>query len=110
MASVEKTATIVCIFWSFLRSLKPFTYLTKQILEQMKEREYSTKTWKTHPLHPKELSEKTVNWIFLVDSLNFSFWQARCDSKEKYTVSFKGQKYQGYWSLCACVNRGSVIL
>lgn len=35
--------------------------------------------------------------------MNFSFWSE--DSDNKYTVTYKGKAYTGYWSLCAAVNR-----
>ncbi|NXG92460.1 QSPP protein, partial [Stercorarius parasiticus] len=44
-----------------------------------------------------------VGWVFLVDTLNFSFWSQR--EEEKYLVKYKGKTYSGYWSLCAAVNR-----
>lgn len=45
--------------------------------------------------------------IFLVDTLNFSFWSdAGEDAPDRYTVSFDGERYTGYWALCACIQRG----
>ncbi|RUO96656.1 hypothetical protein BC936DRAFT_141665 [Jimgerdemannia flammicorona] len=83
----------------------------KKIYESMKERQYSTSTWKTHRLNPKVADENTINWIFLVDLLNFSFWSdldtvdGTIPHPERYAVKFDGVRYTGYWSLCACVNR-----
>jgi len=81
------------------------------VFENMKKRKYSTKTWKMHPLNPKVADESAVEWIFLVDLLNFSFWSER-DPDDKavphparYAVEFDGIKYTGYWALCACINR-----
>ncbi|KAL7312295.1 hypothetical protein PS15m_008074 [Mucor circinelloides] len=81
------------------------------ILKNMKTRKYSTKTWNEHPLHPKVADCKTVDWIFLVDLLNFSFW-SDLDVKDKstphpdrYAVNHDGTLYTGYWSLCAAINR-----
>ncbi|CEP10503.1 hypothetical protein [Parasitella parasitica] len=77
----------------------------------MKIRKYSTKTWNEHPLHPKTADCKTVDWIFLVDLLNFSFW-SDLDVKDKstphpdrYAIEYNGVRYTGYWSLCAAINR-----
>ena len=44
------------------------------IYEQMQKKEYSTKTWSAHELHPKAKDESTVAFIFTMDLLNFSFW------------------------------------
>ena len=72
----------------------------------MTDTNYSTSTWRSHTLHPKTQDEATVHWIFLVDLLNFSFWPSRTESKEtRFTVTYRDQKYLGYWTLCACVNR-----
>lgn len=81
-----------------------------QILDQMTKVKYSTSTWNTHTLHPKSQNEATVDWIFLVDLLNFSFWSDATDATRVHTVTYKGQSYTGYWTLCACINRGSVFL
>ncbi|NXL90077.1 QSPP protein, partial [Alectura lathami] len=47
--------------------------------------------------------EEAVNWVFLVDTLNFSFWSA--GDEQKCVVKYKGKEYTGYWALCAAVNR-----
>lgn len=47
--------------------------------------------------------EAALGWVFLVDSLNFSFWAEREDSK--CAVRYGGTPYTGYWALCAAVNR-----
>ncbi|KAG1146581.1 hypothetical protein G6F37_001218 [Rhizopus arrhizus] len=77
----------------------------------MKIKSYSTKTWNEHPLHPKIADCRTVDWIFLIDLLNFSFWSdLDVDDKSKphqdrYAIDYDGKSYTGYWSLCAAVNR-----
>jgi hypothetical protein len=79
------------------------------------------------------MNEFAINWIFLVDTLNFSFWsdhellnsaQLLAEHKglsdspvsvfnnsiqlnviEKYTVTYNHVPYTGYWAFCAAVNR-----
>ncbi|XP_006818133.1 queuosine 5'-phosphate N-glycosylase/hydrolase-like [Saccoglossus kowalevskii] len=73
------------------------------IFESVKSGKFTGKNWKSHELHPKSMDNKAIDWIFFVDTLNFSFWT---DSDENYfNVSYKDQVYTGYWSLCAAVNR-----
>lgn len=74
------------------------------LYEMMKTKSYSTLAWKQHDLHPKIASEKTIDWIFMIDLLNFSFW-SDSDGGERFAVLYKGKKYVGYWSLCAVINR-----
>jgi hypothetical protein len=65
---------------------------------------YSTKAWKQHPLNPKVMDERAIDWIFLVDLLNFSFWPERHPLKE-----FAVDGHRGYWSLCAAINRALYV-
>ncbi|XP_015786129.1 queuosine salvage protein [Tetranychus urticae] len=64
--------------------------------------EYTLGMWREHELHPKEPTDFAVNWIFLVDSLNFSFWP---DEDKEFGVTYKDIEYTGYWALCAIINR-----
>lgn len=60
--------------------------------------------WKTlHELNPQAADEAAVNWVFVADTLNFSFW-AEQDSR-KCLVAYKGKAYSGYWALCAAIHR-----
>lgn len=71
----------------------------------MEEHPYDTTAWSTHELHPKSKSAETVEWIFLIDLLNFSFFSDETDPEKQFFVTYEGKKYTGYWSLCAAVNR-----
>ncbi|XP_066113080.1 queuosine 5'-phosphate N-glycosylase/hydrolase isoform X2 [Saccopteryx bilineata] len=61
-------------------------------------------SWKDlHELNPKAADEAAVNWVFVADTLNFSFWSEH--EEHKCLVRYKGKTYSGYWSLCAAINR-----
>lgn len=81
------------------------------IYESMKLQQYSTETWASHPLNPKEKTKETVDWIFMVDLLNFSFWSDYDDSdsghprSQRYSVKYNDELYTGYWSLVAAINK-----
>ena len=74
------------------------------IYEQMQQKEYSTKTWASHDLHPKTKDESTVAFIFTMDLLNYSFWSEK-DDEERFAVDYKGKRWTGYWSLVAALQR-----
>jgi hypothetical protein len=83
----------------------------QMILKEMNRKDFSVKTWSSHELTPKEKNEATVDWIFTVDLLNFSFWSST-DSEDtgrsesqRYSVDYKGKLYTGYWSLVAAINK-----
>lgn len=59
--------------------------------------------WKANHLNPQNFNEAAINWIFLCDLLNFSFWQD--DPEKTFSVEFDGKVYQGYWTLPATLNR-----
>lgn len=74
------------------------------IHEQMQKKEYSTKTWSSHELHPKAKDDSTVDFIFTMDLLNFSFWSEKGD-EERFAIEYKDKKWTGYWSLVAALQR-----
>lgn len=71
--------------------------------EAVKNETFSIKNWKKHELNPKTMDAAAIDWIFLVDTLNFSFWHA--DEENKFVVNYNGKGWTGYWSLCAAINR-----
>jgi hypothetical protein len=84
-----------------MRSTKAAAQL---VLQEMEKREYSTKTWSEHELHPKTKDESTVNFIFTMDLLNFSFWSEK-NEEERFAVIYKGKRWTGYFSLVALLQR-----
>jgi len=75
-----------------------------RIYDQMQKKEYSTKTWSSHELHPKVKDESTVAFVFTMDLLNFSFWSEKVD-EERFAIEYKGKRWTGYWSLVAALQR-----
>lgn len=45
---------------------------------------------------------RTVNYLFLLDTLNFCFW-----GKPKWGIEYKGKKLDGYWALAASLKRAA---
>lgn len=76
------------------------------LYEQLKKRQYSTYDWAKHELHPKPRGgEATVNFIFTMSILNFSFW-SDLPEDDRFAVDYRGKKWTGYWSLVAALQRG----
>lgn len=50
--------------------------------------------------HPKASESHALNWIFLIDTLNFCFWTPE-EQPGKWTV----ENETGYFALCAAINR-----
>lgn len=51
---------------------------------------------------PSVADEASVEWLFVVDTLNFSFW---VHEDKHYTIDHKGTKYTGCMALCAAVTK-----
>lgn len=95
-----------------------------QISRQLKFESYTPRTWRTHPLHlcPPEPYSATdprtrtcLDWIFLISSLNFSFWSEREGFSDRYGVEWRegwGSDstivHTGYWSLVAAIDKGEL--
>ncbi|TRM63880.1 hypothetical protein BD626DRAFT_401421 [Schizophyllum amplum] len=91
------------------------------IHHKMSSESYSPQTWRTHPLHiiPDDrrplhdaANVRVLDWLFLISSLNFSFWSEKEGSPARYGVEWqeswtspKPRVYTGYWSLVAALNR-----
>jgi len=99
----------------------------KHVHAMMLAEGYNPRTWRTHALHmlPPEAEEFTwddprttasLDWIFLISSLNFNFWSEKRGS-ERYGVQWrepwtsgekdgeKAQVFTGYCSLVAAINK-----
>ena len=75
------------------------------IWRSMQEKGYDCKAWSQHELHPKAKDENTVNFIFTMDLLNFSFWSDYSDKANCFVVEYAGKRWTGYWSLVAALQR-----
>lgn len=86
-----------------MRGTKTAASIISKLIE---EKQYSTSDWSKHDLHPKAKDDGTVDFIFLMDLLNFCFWSETGPSQEPYAVDYRGKRWTGYWSLVAAIHRG----
>jgi len=76
----------------------------QNIYTQMQHSNYTTQTWSSHHLHPQGKNKETVDFIFTMDILNFSFWSTKNET-ERFQIEYGGKKWTGYWSLVAALKR-----
>ncbi|CRL06299.1 CLUMA_CG018944, isoform A [Clunio marinus] len=74
--------------------------LAHQVIEGILTGSLDIKNFTQHEFHPKPTEKHAMNWIFLIDTLNFCFW-TKGDQPNKWKVD--GQT--GYFALCAAINR-----
>ncbi|XP_076283110.1 queuosine 5'-phosphate N-glycosylase/hydrolase isoform X2 [Lasioglossum baleicum] len=70
------------------------------ILEGLKNNKISVNNFSQHEYHPSMDDPRAVDWIFVLDTLNYSFWREN-DSSKWWTVN--GQS--GYFALCSAIKR-----
>lgn len=73
--------------------------LGKQFLLELESNSLSPQNFSQHEIHPKPFDPWAVDWIFLVDTLNFCFW--KLENHTGWTV----EGYTGYFALCAAIKR-----
>ncbi|KAJ8080267.1 hypothetical protein PM082_017097 [Marasmius tenuissimus] len=93
----------------------------KYICQRLHVESYTPRTWRTHPVHilPHEphsssdpWNKAVLDWIFLISSLNFSFWSEKEGRPGRYGVEWQvswdneeKKVWTGYWSLVAALNK-----
>ena len=98
----------------------------RKIRRKIESESYAPWTWRTHPLHlvppmpyapDDQRTRDVLNWIFVVSSLNFSFWSEREGYSDRYGVEWRTswgseqrKVWTGYWSLLASLNKGAYRL
>ncbi|XP_046980222.1 queuosine salvage protein [Schistocerca americana] len=78
--------------------------LSEEVFRALKCGKLAIQNFSQNELHPSSDNESAVPWLFLVDTLNFSFWYPEGCAK-KWEVTWRGKTYTGYFALCAAVNR-----
>jgi hypothetical protein len=67
--------------------------------DALAEKRVEPPVW-NYEYHFHDGTERTVNYLFLLDALNFCFW-----GKPKWGIVYDGKKLDGYWALAASLKR-----
>ncbi|KAL0279375.1 UNVERIFIED_CONTAM: hypothetical protein PYX00_000954 [Menopon gallinae] len=93
---IAEQAKHVTIFNSGIKEL------AIEIVKHLQDGSLRMSSFSQCEVHPSNADDKAINWIFVVDTLNFCFWSA---SSRKWCVTWRGKSYTGYMALCAAINR-----
>ncbi|XP_076165923.1 queuosine 5'-phosphate N-glycosylase/hydrolase-like [Ptiloglossa arizonensis] len=69
------------------------------ILEGLKDHTINMNNFSSFEFHPSPEDPRAVNWIFVLDTLNYSFWT------KKDSVAWTVNGHTGYFALCAAIKR-----
>lgn len=73
--------------------------LCKDVIAGIKAKDIDIENFSQHQFHPKPTDPRALNWLLVIDTLNFCFWTPGDDTKWKVS----GQT--GYFALCAAICR-----
>lgn len=73
--------------------------LGKQLIEELETKRLTPENFSQCNFHPKSSDPWAVDWIFVVDTLNFCFW------KNENSIGWTVEEQTGYFALCAAINR-----
>uniref|UniRef100_A0A915AU26 Queuosine 5'-phosphate N-glycosylase/hydrolase n=2 Tax=Parascaris univalens TaxID=6257 RepID=A0A915AU26_PARUN len=76
--------------------------VAKMVLDAVRSGKIRDVDFDASDLHPKGADRAAIEWVFFMDSINFSFWT---EEGAKFVVTYKDKSYTGYFAGCACVNR-----
>lgn len=63
-----------------------------------------TPEWPAH-YHFFDGTQRTVNWMLLLDALNFCFWGEK--DQPRWQISYQGEVLNGYWAEAAALRRAA---
>lgn len=94
---------VIFFFYILLLTYEIYLQVLSQLIEKSIGGDTSgfglTSDFSQHDLHPNPGHPRAVDWIFVLDTLNFSFWSS--NPRNKWRVD--GQT--GYFALCAAIKR-----
>lgn len=73
--------------------------LSKDVIAGIKTKDIDIENFSQHEYHPNADDPRALNWLLIIDTLNFCFWTPGDDTK------WKVQGQTGYFALCAAISR-----
>lgn len=73
----------------------------KRAADALVEQQTDPPPW-NYEYHYYDGTARTVNYLFLLDALNFSFW-----GRPRWNIEHNGHTLDGYWALAAALKRGA---
>lgn len=83
------------------RAVKIHADSIKRAADALAEKRIEPPAW-NYDYYYFDSTPRTVNYLFLLDALNFCFW-----GKPRWRVEYKGKQLDGYWALAASLKRAA---
>lgn len=75
-----------------------------QLIQEIQAGRLSPEYFSQSEVHPKFTDPWAIDWIFVVDTINFCFW------KPEHETGWKVNNKTGYIALCAAINRAQQVI
>ncbi len=82
------------------RSVRVVPDAIERAADSLAERQVEPPAW-NYEYHYFDGTPQTVNYLFMLDALNFCFW-----GRPRWKIEYKGATLDGYWALAAALKRG----
>uniref|UniRef100_A0A1I8ANG1 Queuosine 5'-phosphate N-glycosylase/hydrolase n=1 Tax=Steinernema glaseri TaxID=37863 RepID=A0A1I8ANG1_9BILA len=81
--------------------------VAKMIYDELKTDALGSSNFKASTVHPNGSERECIDWIFTMDTINFSFWTNPNPGRPepKFEVTWNGKRETGYNAAAACINR-----
>ncbi len=88
-----------------------YAWINKNQLELLRDRwirevgegfDFNAYTWYDR-YHFHDGTERTVNWLLVLDALNFCFWAEK--DQPRWRIEYQGKTLDGYWAEAAALTR-----
>ncbi|XP_066148311.1 queuosine 5'-phosphate N-glycosylase/hydrolase [Euwallacea fornicatus] len=79
--------------------LEGITKLGDVLFDELNSGQLKPENFSQTEVHPKAEDKHALDWLFVVDTLNFCFWS---NEREE---GWKVEGHSGYYALCAAINR-----
>ncbi len=83
------------------RAVKVNHAAIKHAADALAEKHVAPPAW-NYENHYHDGTPRTVNYLFLLDALNFCFW-----GKPRWTIEYNTKRVDGYWALAASLKRAA---
>ncbi len=73
----------------------------ERVADELAQKHVNPPAW-NYDYHFFDGTARTVNYLFLLDTLNFCFW-----GTPRWTIEYHGKRLDGYWALSASLKRAA---
>jgi hypothetical protein len=103
LAVLSTTRTVVELGEQVWINTERIEQLSKQWIQEDAENAFQSSSLWDNTYHFFDASPRTVNWLLVLDALNFCFWAEK--DQPRWTIHYQGELLNGYWAEAGALKR-----